>query len=200
MSSETIFTKSVLETKKKSRFKILFLVLGRIIKNNPKLFLLCSGLAVIVAIVNFNIGVNFKDAFITEERTLTKKVISILERKKEGEEIEAEEIKEILDKKYKKTSEQQTKVKNSIENELINKGSLKKKEAIDLVKEAGKDPKNKTIFAKKDFKFEINLFGWKLMERTDLHLIGDSNSIGFVPRILLLIFVVKSLFSLIHFY
>src|SRR3954454_19486819 len=119
MSSSTVFTKSVLKTKKKSRFKILFLALGRIIKNNPKLFFLCSLLAVIVAVINFNIGINFKDAFITEERTLTKKVIAVLERKQEGEKIESAEIKKILNHKYKKTSDQQIKVKNNIETKLI---------------------------------------------------------------------------------
>nr|CAG8454511.1 11756_t:CDS:2 [Entrophospora candida] len=131
MSSETVFTKSVLKTKKKT---------------------------VITAVINFNIGINFKDAFITEERTLTNKVIAELERRNKGEEIKAEEIKEILEKKYNSVSEQQTKVKNGIESELANKRSLKKEAAIDLVKEAGKDTKNRTIFTKKDFKFEFNLF------------------------------------------
>ena len=196
MSSETVFTKSVLKTKKKSKFKILFLVLGRIIKNNPKLFLLCSVLAIIVAVINFNIGVNFKDAFITEERNLTKKVIAELEKKDEKE-IKVDEIKSILEKKYSRISEQQTKVKNSIENELAKKESLKKEDAINLVKEAGKDPKNKTIFTKKDFKFEFNLFGWKIYEKPALRLIEN---FGFVPHILTLILVFKSLFSLIHYY
>src|SRR5437763_10829856 len=111
MSSQTVFTKPVLKTKKKSKFKILFLVLGRIIKNNRKLFLLCSLLAVIVAIINFNIEVNFKDAFINEERTLTKKVIAELEKKEENEEISAKDIKGILDKEYNQSSEQQKIVK-----------------------------------------------------------------------------------------
>ena len=159
MSSQTVFTKPVLRTKKKSKFKILFLVLGRIIKNNPKLFLLCSLLAVIVAIINFNIGINFKDAFITEEKTLTTKVITKLESRKEGEKIEAEEIKKILEDKYSRVSDQQKNVKDNIEAGLKGKESLDKKAAIDLVKEAGKNPKNKTIFTKKDFKFEFNLFG-----------------------------------------
>jgi hypothetical protein len=197
MSSKTVFTKSVLKTKKKSKFKILFLVLSRIIKNNPKLFLLCSVLAVIVSVINFNIGVNFKDAFITEERNLTKKVIAELEKKDEKKEIKVDEIKSILDKKYSRVSEQQTNVKNSIEKELAKKESLKKEEAIKLVKEAGKDPKNKTIFTKKDFKFEFNLFGWKIYEKTTLRLIEN---FGFVPHILILILVTKSLFSLIHYY
>lgn len=196
MSSKTVFTKSVLKTKKKSKFKILFLVLSRIIKNNPKLFLLCSVLAVIVAIVNFNIGVNFKDAFITDERNLTKKVVAELEKKAEKE-IKVDEIRSILDRKYSRISEQQEKVKNSIEKELASKESLKKEEAIKLVKEAGKDPKNKTIFTKKDFKFEFNLFGWKIYEKPALRLIEN---FGFVPHILILILVVKSLFSLIHYY
>jgi hypothetical protein len=200
MSAETVFTKPVLRTKKKSKFKILFLVLGRIIKNNPKLFLLCSSLAVMVAIINFNIGVNFKDAFIEEERTLTKKVIATLERKEKDEEIKVEEIKKILEEECSRVSEQQTKVKNSIENKLTNQENLKKAEAIKLVEEAGKDPQNRTIFAKKDFKFKFNLLGWKITERTDLRLIGDFKDPGFIPRLLLLIFVFKSLFSLIHYY
>ncbi|CAI2161756.1 1316_t:CDS:2 [Funneliformis geosporum] len=135
-----------------------------------------------VAVINFNIGVNFKDAFITEERTLTKKVIGVLESKGKDEKIDPEEIKSILNKKYNSVSEQQTKVKDSIEEGLKGKNSLAKKEAIDLIKEAGKDSKNKTIFHKKDFKFEFNLFGWKIVERTDLHLI---KGFGFIPRILI---------------
>ena len=61
MSSSTIFTKPVLKTKKQSRVKLIFLVLRKIIKNNPKLFFFCSLLAVITAVVNYNIGANLRN-------------------------------------------------------------------------------------------------------------------------------------------
>jgi hypothetical protein len=64
MSPSTVFTKSVLKTKKKNKAKLLFRVLRRIIRNNPKLFIFCACLAAIVAIVNYNIGLNLREAFI----------------------------------------------------------------------------------------------------------------------------------------
>lgn len=61
MSFSTVFTKPVLKTKKQSRIKLIFLVLRRIIKNNPKLFFFCSLLAILTAVVNYNIGNNFRN-------------------------------------------------------------------------------------------------------------------------------------------
>ena len=63
-NSSTIFTKSVLKTKKKSKIKLLFRVLRRVIKNNPKMFLFCGLLAIITAIINYNIGLNLREAFV----------------------------------------------------------------------------------------------------------------------------------------
>jgi len=63
-NSSTVFTKSVLKTKKKSKIKLLFRVLRRVIKNNPKMFLFCGLLAIITAIINYNIGLNLREAFV----------------------------------------------------------------------------------------------------------------------------------------
>src|SRR6185312_3136278 len=98
--SSTVFTESVLKTKKQSKIKLLFLVLGRIIKNNPFLFLFCSILAIITAIINFNIGANAKNLLQQKEKTISKKVNK--EIKKEGKEkkdIEKKRIREILKEK-----------------------------------------------------------------------------------------------------
>src|SRR3954453_11821175 len=74
MSSSTAFTKSVLKVKKQSKIKLLFLFLGRIIKNNPLLFFFCSLLAVIVAVINFNISSNVKNLILHKEKTLSEQV------------------------------------------------------------------------------------------------------------------------------
>src|SRR5437868_1762070 len=108
MSPSTVFTKSVLQTKKPSKVKLLFLVLGRIIKNNPLLFFFCSLLAVITAVVNFNIGVNLKNVLLSKEKTLSEQVIKEVE--KEGgdkeEEIEKKRIREILEKQATENNKQ----------------------------------------------------------------------------------------------
>src|SRR3954471_21715540 len=63
MSPTTVFTKSVRQTKKKNKAKLLFRVLRRIIRNNPKLFIFCALLAIITAIINYNVMVNLREAF-----------------------------------------------------------------------------------------------------------------------------------------
>src|SRR2546429_5004985 len=114
MSNSTVFTKSVLQTKKKSKSKLFFLILRRIIKNNPKLFFFCSLLAVLTAIINFNIGVGFKDAFITEERTLSQRTINEIEKnyKKNEDKIQTTEIKKILNEQLNELSTQHTNTKH----------------------------------------------------------------------------------------
>jgi hypothetical protein len=101
MSSSTVFTKSVLQTKKKNKIKTLFLVLGRIIKNNPLLFFFCALLAVITALINFNITVNFKNAFIVKDRNIASQIIKEIKKEegKKTEEIEKERVREILTEK-----------------------------------------------------------------------------------------------------
>ena len=61
MSSSAVSTKSILKTKKPSKTKLFFQLLRRIIKNNPKLFLFCALLSVLVAVINFNIGANLRN-------------------------------------------------------------------------------------------------------------------------------------------
>ena len=119
MPKATVFTKKVLQTNKKSRLKILFRVLERIIKNNPKLFFFCVLLAITTAVINFNIFVNFR---------------------------------------------------NAIQKEDIN------------------------IFDKKNFNFVFKFFGGEFFANNNL------NIWGLIFRLLLLIFVAKSFFSLIHYY
>src|SRR5688572_14275543 len=112
MSSSTVFTKPVLKTKKTSKVKLLFLVLGRIIKNNPLLFFFCSLLAVITAVINFNIGVNVKNLLLSKEKTLSEQIIKEVEREGGGEkeEVEKEKIKEILAKKTNENNKGQKEV------------------------------------------------------------------------------------------
>src|SRR5215216_3689612 len=99
-SSSTVFTKPVLKTKKQSKIKLLFLVLGRVIKNNPLLFFFCSLLAVITAVINFNIGVNVKNLVLHKEKTLSEQVIKEIEeeggKEKKDLDIQKERIREIL--------------------------------------------------------------------------------------------------------
>src|SRR5207302_3371141 len=92
MASSSVFTKSVLKTKKPSKVKLLFLVLGRIIKNNPLLFFFCSLLAVITAVINFNISVNVKNLMLRKEKTLSEQVIKEIEK-------EGREEKKVIQKK-----------------------------------------------------------------------------------------------------
>src|SRR6185436_633264 len=99
-SSSTVFTKSVLKTKKQSKIKLLFLVLGRIIKNNPFLFFFCSLLAVITAVINFNIGAKEKNLLLQKKKVLSKKVVQKKEKEgKKKKDIEKKRIREILKEK-----------------------------------------------------------------------------------------------------
>jgi len=92
VSSSTVFTKSVLKTKKESKLKLLFRFTRNVISNNPWLFLAGSLLAVIAAINNFNIRVCFKDAFFVDEKTLNTQTIEIINKDKEDT-IDTDKIK-----------------------------------------------------------------------------------------------------------
>src|SRR5688572_22921513 len=127
MYSSTAFNKSVLKVKKQSKIKLLFLFLGRIIKNNPLLFFFCSFLAVIVAVINFNIGANVKSLILHKEKTLSEQVIKEVEREG-GEEIEKKKVRTILEKNADETNQRQIEVKKNIEEKIEGSGSLKKKD------------------------------------------------------------------------
>jgi flagellar hook-basal body complex protein FliE len=138
MSLSTVFNESVLRTKKKNKIKLLFLALGRIIKNNPILFFFCSLLAIITALVNFNIGLNFRNFLTIKEKTLSEQVIKEIE-KEGGEketEIEKKRIREILEKKVDESDKKQKKVKEKITEQAEGEGSLKKKEIKELIENA----------------------------------------------------------------
>jgi flagellar hook-basal body complex protein FliE len=138
MSLSTVFNESVLRTKKKNKIKLLFLALGRIIKNNPILFFFCSLLAIITALVNFNIGLNFRNFLTIKEKTLSEQVIKEIE-KEGGEketEIEKKRIRETLEKKVDESDKKQKKVKEKITEQAEGEGSLKKKEIKELIENA----------------------------------------------------------------
>ena len=164
MSSSTVFSKSFLKTKKENKFQLLFRFARKIISNNLRLFLACSLLAVITAIINFNIGIAFKDAFFTDEKTLSTETIENIKKKVKNDEetIEIEEIKKIIDEQFKKNDKSTREVKDEIIKKLdekTNQKSLKKKEAIELVEEVSKGIFTTNIFRADGFKFKFNLFG-----------------------------------------
>jgi len=156
MSSSTVFTKSVLKTKKQSKLKLLLLVLGRIIKNNPLLFFFCSLLAVIVAVINFNIGANAKNLLLHKEKVLSEQVVQEIE-KEEGEKIERKRIIGILKDKADETNQKQKKVKEKIEKKIKGEGSLTKKEAKKIIEDASID--GRRVYDNPDFEFEFTFFG-----------------------------------------
>jgi ABC-type multidrug transport system fused ATPase/permease subunit len=194
MSLSTVFNESVLRTKKKNKIKLLFLALGRIIKNNPILFFFCSLLAIITALVNFNIGLNFRNFLTIKEKTLSEQVIKEIE-KEGGEketEIEKKRIREILEKKVDESDKKQKKVKEKITEQAEGEGSLKKKEIKELIENARVGWR--TVFTDDNFEFEFNFFGHYLFKRDDLSIWW------FTICSLVLILLVKSLFSLLHYY
>lgn len=156
MSSSTVFTKPVLKTKKQSKLKLLLLVLGRIIKNNPLLFFFCSLLAVIVAVINFNIGTNLKNVMLSKEKTLSEQVVKEVEKEK-GEKIERKRIRKILNDKADETEKKQREVKEKIEEKIKGEGSLTKKEAKKIIEDASVS--GRKVIDQKDFEFEFNFFG-----------------------------------------
>jgi len=156
MSSSTVFTKSVLKTKKQSKLKLLLLVLGRIIKNNPLLFFFCSLLAVIVAVINFNIGTNLKNVMLGKEKTLSEQIVKEVEKEK-GEKIERKRIRKILNDKADETEKKQREVKEKIEEKIKGEGSLTKKEAKKIIEDASVS--GRKVIDQKDFEFEFNFFG-----------------------------------------
>ena len=156
MSSSTVFTKPVLKTKKQSKLKLLLLVLGRIIKNNPLLFFFCSLLAVIVAVINFNIGTNLKNVMLSKEKTLSEQIVKEVEKEK-GEKIERKRIRKILNDKADETEKKQREVKEKIEEKIKGEGSLTKKEAKKIIEDASVS--GRKVIDQKDFEFEFNFFG-----------------------------------------
>lgn len=164
MSSSTVFSKSVLKTKKESKIKLLLCFTTNIIKKNLGLFFVCSLLAIVTAIINFNIGICFKNAFFVDEKTLSTETIKAINKinKDKEETIDLAEIKRIVIKKADESEDSQKKVKENILAELAKKTSLtsfKKAEAIELIEEASKDVFTTNILRKDDFKFKFNLFG-----------------------------------------
>lgn len=63
MSYATVFTPSVIQQKKINKFKLLWLVFRNIVKNNLNLFLFNIFLAIVTAVINFNVRLNLKNAF-----------------------------------------------------------------------------------------------------------------------------------------
>src|SRR6185369_275465 len=154
-SSSTVFTKSVLKTKKQSKIKLLFLVLGRIIKNNPFLFFFCSLLAVITAVINFNISFNAKSLFLHKEKTLSEQVIKKIDDEggEKEEEIEKNKVREILEKETDEKNEKQKKIKKDITEKEAGKGSLKKKEVKKMIEKASIE--GRRVYDQNDFEFEF---------------------------------------------
>lgn len=129
MPSSTLFNKSILKIKKESRIKLLFFALGRIIKSNPILFFFCSLLAIITALVNFNIGINARNFITIKEKTLSEQVIEEIEKEggEEKKDIEKKQIRKILEKKVNENDEQQKKLKERIAEQVKDEGTLEKK-------------------------------------------------------------------------
>ena len=158
MSSSTVFTKSVLKTKKPNKIKLLFLVLGRVIKNNPLLFFFCSLLAVITALVNFNVGTNLVNILTSKEKTLSEEVIKEVEKDKSDEKsIKKQKVREILKQKADETNQRQKEVKTKIEAEIEGEGWLEKKKVKKIVE--GASIGSRKITNQKDFEFSFNFFG-----------------------------------------
>ena len=158
MSSSTAFTKSVLKVKKQSKIKLLFLFLGRIIKNNPLLFFFCSLLAVIVAVINFNISANVKNLILHKEKTLSEQVIREVEKEGgEKEEIEKKRVRAILEKNADEANQRQKEVKEIIEKKIPGSGSLKKKKVKEIIEESSIG--SRKVYNQNDFDFEFNFFG-----------------------------------------
>jgi hypothetical protein len=161
MASSTVFTKSVLKTKKPSKVKLLLLVLGRIIKNNALLFFFCSLLAVVTAVINFNISLNAKNLLLHKEKTLSEQVIKEIEKEGEGEtkDIQKKRIREILAEKADKNNKKQKEVKEKIEKEIKGNGSLTKEKAKEIIEKARVGGRKINDPSQNDFEFEFNFFG-----------------------------------------
>jgi len=118
-------------------------------------------LAIITAIINFNIGICFKNAFFVDETTLSTQTIEVIKSNKE-ETINIEEIKKIIDQKVNENEEFQNKTRKIIFDELEKsppQTSFKKEEAIKLVEKASKDIFTTNIRRTDHFKFKFKLFG-----------------------------------------
>ena len=121
--------------------------MGRVIKNNPKLFFASALLAVFVAIINFNIGVSFKDAFIEHEQTLTNAVIEKMEDEEpSAKEITKSQIISLTEAEYQKIIREKRKDLEKIERvrdniksarELTGNGTIVKKEAKQIIEKKG---------------------------------------------------------------
>lgn len=192
MSLSTVFNKSLLQTKKESKIKLLFLALGRIIKNNPILFFFCSLLAIITALVNFNIGINFRNLITnaTKEKTLSEQVIEEVENEKSND-IKKERIRDIIKNNLKEKNKQQREIKEKIEEKIEGKESLTKKEIKDELEKIRIGEKN--VFNDK-FEFEFNFFGYNLFKENKLSIKW------FIICSLVIILLIKSLFSILHWY
>src|SRR5690606_31156450 len=127
-----------------------------------------------------------------KEKTLSEQLIK--EIKEEGGEqqkkIEKKKIREILEDKVVENNEEQKKVKERIYEQIKDEGSLKKREAEELIE--GARVSERTVF-NENFEFEFNLFGYQFKK-------NDLTIRGFLFCSTFLILVLKSIFSLSHYY
>jgi len=104
-------------------------------------------LAVVVTIINFNIGVNFKNAFIVQEKHLSEAVIEKIENEgKKEKEISRQRIKEITEEEYQRVIKEKQESREKIEKlkteidqdqELTGTGLIAKKKAKKLIEKRG---------------------------------------------------------------
>ena len=164
MSKVTIFSKSVLKTKKNdNKLKLLSRVFGRIIKNNRKRFFFCSVFAIFTAMVNFSIGINARNLIFNSGKTFAEATIEEINKEPEIQ-IPIATIEKILTEKV--NQEEKEKINKAIQEISKSKTSLSKQEAEEIIKEAAKS--GDKIWNKKNYKFAFNFFGLKLFKKENL--------------------------------
>jgi len=139
--------------------------------------------------VNFSIGINGRNLIFNKGKTFAETTIEEINKEVETQ-IPIAKIEEILTKKVNK--EEKEKIINAIQKKGENKNSLSKKEAEEIIEEAIKN--GDKIWNKKNYKFAFNFFGLKLFKKDDLDIWG------IIFSLLAFIFLIKSTFSLAHYY
>ena len=205
-SKNSLFSESFLEQKNKNKkFKLIALVAKAVIKRNLKLFLCCSALSAATAILNFNVSVGFKDAFlekeeIREENNFFESTINDLKEEKKDV-FSAEELGEILRQNLKKCvnlSKENKKFKEenrSLFNSNNEQQIYEKKELIELLtsSDSKRNQRSENV-NEKSYKFKFNLFGFKIFE-------WKKCSIKvFLTRLFIIAFFFKSGSSFLNFY
>ncbi|CAG8813367.1 28980_t:CDS:2, partial [Racocetra persica] len=134
-----------------------FIEISRIIEKSENTARQLKLKTVITAVVNFNIGVNTKNALFSREKTLSEQVIKAIE-KEESEEITKARVREIINSQADETDKRQKETKENAIGEIQGEGSLSKEKVKEIIENASVSGRRVFDSSQNNFEFSFNFF------------------------------------------